>query len=73
MQTGDKEVPEVKLTVLIRNDGPLIFCGDSPKYRSVAIALTDEQLRALSLDCVGIDCGRAVVESISTCFLEAKS
>ena len=73
MQPGDTEVPNVKLTVIIRNDGPLIFCGDSPKYRSVAIKLTDEQLLALSLECVGIDCGRAVVESISTCFLEANS
>lgn len=73
MQLGDTEVPNVKLTVIIRNDGPLIFCGDSPKYRSVSIELTLSQRLGLSLECVGIDCGRAVVESISTCFLEANS
>jgi len=33
-----------KLTVVIRNDEPLICCGDSPSYRRVTMKLTDDQI-----------------------------
>lgn len=60
----------MKLTVIIRNDGPLVFCDDSPSYRSVQIDLTDEQMAQIQLKNVGVNCGRDVTESYSKCFLE---
>jgi len=36
------------LTVIIRDDSPLIHAGDSPSYRSVRIQLSGEQLKAIS-------------------------
>ena len=60
----------MKLTVIIRNDGPLIFCGDTPSYRSVQIRLTHEQIETLKLEKVGTNFGKDVYESYSKCFLE---
>ena len=60
----------MKLTVIIRNDGPLIFCDDTPSYRSVSIELTPEQMEKIKLLKVGIDRGKDVYESYSKCFLE---
>jgi hypothetical protein len=60
----------MKLTVIIRNDGPLVFCGDSPSYRSVQIELTAEQIAQIRLKHIGVNCGRDVTESYSKCFLE---
>lgn len=39
----------MKLTVIIRDDTPLIYCGDSPSYRTVSFSLTDEQVKMLEL------------------------
>lgn len=50
-----------RLTVVIRDDIPMIQCGDSPSYRSVQIDLTLEQMRLLRLH---------DAEQISRCFLE---
>jgi hypothetical protein len=50
------------LTVIIRNDGPMIHCGDSPSYRSIKIALTAEQHEQFK----HID----KLEQISKCFIE---
>ena len=62
--------PNIKLTVILRNDSPLLFCGDSPSYRSITIELTDEQKDLLKLRETGINCGQTVHESISKCFIE---
>ena len=43
------KLPTGTLTVIIRNDAPLIHCGDTPSYKSVRIQLTDEQRRQLTL------------------------
>jgi hypothetical protein len=59
-----------KLTVIIRNDGPMIFCGDSPSYRSVQIELTQEQCEAIKLHKVGTTCGQDIYEDISKVFIE---
>jgi len=62
--------PSNILTVVIRNDGPVIHCGDSPSYRSVQIKLTDEQIKQLVLsetNRVGVT---AYYEEISRCFIE---
>jgi hypothetical protein len=58
------------LTVILRNDGPMIFCGDSPAHRSVQIELTPEQCEAIKPRRVGTDCGREVYEAISMAFIE---
>lgn len=39
----------MKLTVTIRDDSPMIHCGDSPSYRSVQIELTPEQIAKIKL------------------------
>lgn len=36
------------LTVIFRDDGPMICCGDSPSYRTVRVRLTEEQREALT-------------------------
>jgi len=41
--------PSNKLTVIIRDDSPMVNCGDSPAYRSVQIELTEEQVKRLGL------------------------
>lgn len=58
------------LTVIIRNDGPMIFCGDAPTYRSVQIELTPKQCEAIKPRHVGTNCGNEVYESISKTFIE---
>jgi hypothetical protein len=60
----------MRLTVIIRNDGPLVFCGDGPSYRSVQIDLTTEQIEKLQLKSVGMNCGKEVFEYYSKCFIE---
>lgn len=59
-----------KLTVIIRDDSPMIHCGDSPRYRSVQIELTDDQVQRLALHCVGSIAGTKHYETISKCFIE---
>jgi len=65
-----KKSPGRKLTVIIRNDAPLIHCGDSPSYRTVELTLTKEQELAIMLRNTGMDCGRAHYETISKLILE---
>ena len=62
--------PGCKLTVIIRNDAPMVFCGDSPSYRSVILTLTEEQLALLRLRYVGRSEGVDYYEEISKCFIE---
>ncbi len=62
--------PNKTVTVIIRSDGPMIFCGDSPTYRSVRLELTDAQVAALELKYVG-EAGPIVYhETISQMFIE---
>ena len=56
------------LTVIIRDDNPLIHCEDVPIYRRVTIELTDEQKTKLYLKPLGN--GTDYYEQISKCFLE---
>ncbi len=53
--------PSNQLTVIIRDDGPLVHANDAPSYRSVRIELSDAQLAQL---------GMHGMESISRCFIE---
>lgn len=67
---GLPRIPGNRLTVIIRDDSPMMFCNDSPTYRSVSITLTDEQLKRLSLRYVGQSGADHYYESISKCFIE---
>lgn len=40
----------MKLTVIIRDDSPMIHCGDSPSYRTLTIAMEKHQLDLLLLE-----------------------
>lgn len=59
----------MKLTVAIRDDSPMIFCGDSPSYRLVEIELTEEQASKIVLRSTGSGNGSTVREEISRCYL----
>lgn len=58
------------LTVVIRNDGPMLHSGDSPTYRSVRLTLNDEQVGQLALRQYGQWGGESLYEEISRCFIE---
>ena len=59
----------MKLTVAIRDDSPMVFCGDSPSYRLVEIELTDEQASKIVLRTTGGGGGNTVREEVSRCYL----
>lgn len=58
------------LTVILRDDSPMIFCNSLPTYRSVQIELTKEQCLAIEPRHIGIDCGKDIFEEISQAFIE---
>jgi hypothetical protein len=58
------------LRVIIRNDAPMIFCNDSPSYRSVEIELTPLQRKKMALQYVGTNCGTQIFEGISKTFFD---
>lgn len=66
----DPRSPGTRLTVVLRNDAPLIHCSDSPSYRTVVIHLSQEQEAAIMLQYTGHQ-GRMVHhESVSQLILE---
>lgn len=58
------------LTVVIRDDAPLVHCGDSPAFRSVAIEFTDEQIDRLKMSYSHSHQGKHFYEEVSKCFIE---
>jgi hypothetical protein len=62
--------PPKILTVIIRNDAPLIHLNDPPSHRSVRVELTPEQLDALQLNWAHTSSGIKHYESVSHAFLE---
>ena len=60
----------MKLTIIIRDDSPMVFCGDSPSYRSVVVELTKEQVERIELKKVGTSGRTEYYEQISKCFIE---
>ena len=64
------KIPGNQVTVVIRDDGPLIHCGDSPSYRTVRIELTPEQVHALELKHTHSHNGKDFFEEISRIILE---
>ena len=66
----EQKTPGRILTVVIRDDSPMIHCGDSPAYRSVQIELTDEQLARIGLRWTYSSGSNDYYEEISRCFIE---
>lgn len=62
------KIAATHLTVIIRNDNPLLHCEDVPSYRRVTIELTEQQKNDITLMSLGN--GSAYYEEISKCFLE---
>jgi hypothetical protein len=60
----------MKLTVILRNDAPMIHCGDCPAYRSVQVVLTPEQCTAIAPRKTGSSGGIDEYEDISRAFIE---
>ena len=58
------------LTVILRDDSPMIHCGDSPAYRSVRVDLTPEQVAAIAPRKTGSTGRQEEYESISKAFIE---
>ena len=59
----------MKLVVAIRDDSPMVFCGDSPSYRLVEIDLSEEQSSKIILRHTGGAGVHAVREEISRCYI----
>lgn len=58
------------LTIVIRDDSPMIHCADVPSYRRVTFKLTDEQMKMIELKATSNIVGKDIYECISKCFLE---
>ena len=63
-------LPNVKLTVVIRDVMPLISMQEPVSHRTVTIELTPSQKEQLALRYRGTNCGQEVWEDISQCFME---
>lgn len=63
--------PGHTLTVVLRNDAPLIHCNDSPSFRSVRVELTPEQIQALQLQWTHGSGNADFYENVSKCFIES--
>lgn len=68
--SGKVKIPGNRLTVVIRDDTPMLFCGDSPSYRSVTIQLTQGQRAQIALRHRGTSGTTEIFEEISKCFIE---
>jgi len=69
MKPKDPRYPSNVLTVIIRDDAPMVLCGDSPSYRAVSIVLTEEQIKALALYHTGSSGPVDLYETISRTIL----
>ena len=66
------KIPANRLTIIFRDDAPLIHCGDSPSYRRVTIDLTEEQRNQIKVNATCTSMGKDIFESVSKCFFEYK-
>lgn len=58
------------LTVILRNDAPIVHCNDGPSFRSIRIKLTRKQREQLLLEWGGSSGGADMYETVSNCFIE---
>jgi len=56
------------LTVVLRNNSPMLYAGDPPTHRTIHVPLTDQQLQMIEPLKVGHNCGTDVFEEIAMCF-----
>ena len=61
---------QYKLTVIIRDDAPMVYCGDCPSYRTVVLPLTAEQCEMVKLRITATAGEMTYREQISTTILE---
>jgi len=66
----ESKIVATKITAIIRDDAPMLLCGDSPTYRRVTFDLTYEQRTALQVFVTGISMGQPIFESLSRIFWE---
>lgn len=59
-----------RLTVIFRDDMPLLYAGSPPGRRRVTIELTSDQIESLIPQYVGKSGGDKLFEEIDVCFLE---
>lgn len=64
------KIPSGRLTVIIRDDSPAYFTGDTPAYRSVRIQLTEQQRAQIALRPAWTNRNDTVYEVISKCIME---
>lgn len=69
-QAHPDRLPGTTLTVILRDDSPMIHCNDKPAYRSVRLTLTNEQRNMARLACTGTAGGSPIYESVSCVFIE---
>ena len=60
------------LTVVIRDDAPLVCAGDRPSYRTAQIELTPSQRKELTLKYAYSTGGKDYFEQVSHAILEEK-
>jgi len=60
----------VALTVIIRDDSPMLVCGDTPKYRRVTFNLEPWQIALMEVKETGKLMGKPIHEDISKVFIE---
>jgi len=58
------------LTIIIRDNAPLIFANSTPTYRTVRVRLTEDQQNKIRLKHTGTLGGDEVWEEVSQCILE---
>lgn len=73
MKNFNDRLPGKVLTVIIRDDSPMIHCQDAPKFRSVRVILTDDQVNLITLGCTGTTGGTPIYEVVSKCFIEPEA
>lgn len=64
------KLPNNKLTVIFRDDSPMVMCNSSPTYRSVQVTLTDEQVHLLARRETYSSGTVQYYEEIAPCFIE---
>ena len=67
---SNSKIPGTKITVIIRDDSPMIQCEDSPSYRRITFDLTKEQQEMIRLKTTSSVAGMPIFEAVSKVFIE---
>ena len=66
----NSKISATKLTVIIRDDSPMIHYADSSSYRRVTVNLTTDQQEKLRLFVTSVINTKEIYESYSMAFVE---